>query len=307
MKVSLNWLKEYVDIKLPVKELGERLTMAGLEVVGVASIGGRWERVVVGQIVDVSPHPNADRLKLVTVDTAGERLTVVSGAPNLRVGDKVPFAFVGAELIDAHTGDTFKLTPAKIRGILSEGMVCSERELGISERHEGIMVLPPDAPLGLPLAHYLGDIVLDIDITPNRPDCLSLIGIAREVSALTGEPLHLPSITYPEEAPPIEDEAQVEIADPQLCPRYCAALISGIKVAESPLWLKERLLSYGMRPINNIVDVTNYVMLEYGQPLHAFDFHTLKGRKIIVRRAYQGETLYTLDGVEGGQSNYSSN
>lgn len=298
MKVSLNWLKEYIDIKLPIKELADRLTMAGLEVTRITPIGGRWDKVVVGQITEISPHPHADHLKLVSVDTSKERITVVSSAPNLRVGDKVPFAYIGAELIDPHTGKTFILSPTKIRGILSEGMVCSERELGISDRHEGVMVLPSDAPLGIPLSQYLSDIILDIDITPNRPDCLSVIGIAREIFALTGEPLHLPEITYPEEGPPIEEEVQVEIATPHLCPRYCAALIKGVKVEESPIWLKERLISYGMRPINNIVDITNYVMLEYGQPLHAFDFYTIKGKKIIVRTAKEGETLVTLDGIE---------
>jgi len=177
-------------------------------------------------------------------------------------------------------------------------MVCSEKELGISESHEGILVLPPEAPIGVPLGAYLGDVVLDLDITPNRSDCLSVIGIAREIAALTGEPLRLPGIHYEETEKSIDSFASVDIVDPDLCPRYCASLINGIKIAPSPSWLQQRLNSCGMRPINNVVDVTNYVMLEYGQPLHAFDYHKLKGRQIVVRRAGNGETITTLDGSE---------
>jgi phenylalanyl-tRNA synthetase beta chain len=177
-------------------------------------------------------------------------------------------------------------------------MVCSEKELGISESHEGILVLPPEAPIGVPLGAYLGDVILDLDVTPNRPDCLSVIGIAREIAALTGEPLRLPEIHYEETEKSVDSFASVDIVDPDLCPRYCASLVTGIKIAPSPSWLQQRLNSCGMRPINNVVDVTNYVMLEYGQPLHAFDYHKLKGRQIIVRRAGNGETITTLDGSE---------
>jgi phenylalanyl-tRNA synthetase beta chain len=177
-------------------------------------------------------------------------------------------------------------------------MVCSEKELGISDSHEGILVLPPEAPIGAPLGAYLGDVILDLDVTPNRPDCLSVIGIAREIAALTGEPLRLPPIHYEELKDSIDSFASVDIVDPDLCPRYCASLVTGIRIAPSPSWLQQRLNSCGMRPINNVVDVTNYVMLEYGQPLHAFDYHKLKGRQIIVRRAKNGETITTLDGTE---------
>jgi len=190
------------------------------------------------------------------------------------------------------------LKPAKIRGVASEGMVCSEKELGISDSHEGILVLPPEAPIGVPLGAYLGDIIFDLDVTPNRPDCLSVIGVAREIAALTGGSLHLPKINYKEAEESIDSFASVDIAEPDLCPRYCASLISGIKIAPSPGWLQQRLNSCGMRPINNVVDVTNYVMLEYGQPLHAFDYHKLKGRQIIVRRAGNGETMTTIDGTK---------
>jgi phenylalanyl-tRNA synthetase beta chain len=298
MKVSLKWLRDYVDIKLAPEELAERLTMAGLEVKGIQTIGGTWDKVVIGEVIALNPHPNADHLKLATVDLGTEQVTTVCGAPNIGLGQRVTFAHMGARLIDPHTGEAIVLKPAKIRGVASEGMVCSEKELGISDSHEGILVLPPEAPIGIALGAYLGDVVLDLDVTPNRPDCLSVIGIAREIAALTGEPLCLPEIHYEEMEESIDSFATVNLAEPNLCPRYCASLIIGIKIAPSLAWLQQRLNSCGMRPINNVVDVTNYVMLEYGQPLHAFDYHKLKGRQIIVRRAKNGETITTLDGTE---------
>jgi phenylalanyl-tRNA synthetase beta chain len=297
MRVSLKWLKEYVDISLPPAELAQKLTMAGTEVKGWQVISGNWEGIVVGQIVAINPHPNAERLRLPTVDLGTEQQTVVCGAPNLKVGDKVAFARVGAQLIDGHTGQIIRLKPAKIRGVVSTGMVCSEKELGISDSHEGIMVLPAEAPIGTPLADYTGDVILDLEITPNRPDCLSVIGIAREGAALTGQEVRLPEVSYKEAPLPIDQQISIEIAAPDLCPRYCASLITGVKVAPSPRWMQQRLLACGMRPINNVVDVTNYVMLEYGEPLHAFDYHQIRGKKIIVRRAKEGEVLVTLDGA----------
>ena len=298
MKVSLKWLRDYVDIKLPPKELAERLTMAGLEVKAIKTIGDTWEKMVIGEVVAVKPHPHADRLKLATVDLSTEKITVVCGAPNIRVGQRVAFAHIGAQLINGHTGEAMSLKPAKIRGVVSAGMVCSEKELAISDNHEEILVLPPDAPIGIALGAYLGDVIFDLDITPNRPDCLSVIGIAREIAALTGQPLHLPQIHYEETDRSIESFASVNIIDSTLCPRYCASLITGIKITSSPSWMQQRLNSCGMRPINNVVDVTNYVMLEYGQPLHAFDYHKLGGQQIIVCRARKGETITTLDGSE---------
>jgi phenylalanyl-tRNA synthetase beta chain len=298
MKVSLRWLKDYVDIELPPEELAEKLTMAGMEVKSMQAPGTTWNNVVVGEITAINPHPNADRLKLATVNLGTEDVTVVCGAPNIAVGQKVPFARVEAQLIDAHTGKLVTLKPAKIRGVVSEGMLCSEKELGFSDSHEGIMVLSSDAPVGVSLNDYLGDTILDLDITPNRPDCLSIIGIAREVAALTSGKLHLPEIHYEEAEAPIESFISVDILEPDLCPRYCASLISRINIAPSPYWLQQRLSSYGMRSISNIVDVTNYVMLEYGQPLHAFDYDGLEGKQIIVRRAREGENITSLDGVE---------
>jgi phenylalanyl-tRNA synthetase beta chain len=296
MKVSLKWLRDYIDIKLTIGELAERVTMAGLEVKGAQTTGGSWDNVVIGEVIALNRHPNADRLKLATVNIGTEQVTTVCGAPNISVGQRVTFANVGARLMDPHTGESVVLKPAKIRGVASEGMVCSGKELGISDSHEGILVLPPEAPIGVPLGAYLGDVILDLDVTPNRPDCLSVIGIAREIAALTGEPLRLPEIHYEETEKSIDSFASVDIVDPDLCPRYCASLVTGIKIAPSPSWLQQRLNNCGMRPINNVVDVTNYVMLEFGQPLHAFDYHKLKGRQIIARRARNSESITTLDG-----------
>jgi len=298
MKASLKWLKDYSDIKLAPKELARKLTMAGVEVKDLQITGSTWNNIVVGEVIALNPHPNADRLRLATVNLGPQQITVVCGAPNISLGQKVPFASVGAQLIDGHTGKLILLKPAEIRGVLSEGMVCSEKELGISDSHAGIMVLPPEAPIGMPLRDYLGDVIFDLDITPNRPDCLSIIGIAREIASLTEQPLRLPEIHYEETEALIDSFVKVDIIDPSLCPRYCASLITGVKIASSPNWLQQRLSSYGMRPINNVVDVTNYVMLEYGQPLHAFDCHKLEGKQIIVRRARSGETITTLDGIE---------
>ncbi len=298
MKVSLKWLRDYVGIKFTPEELAERLTISGLEAKGIQTIGGTWDNVVIGEVIALNPHPNADRLKLATVELGTEQVIVVCGAPNIGLGQKVPFAHIGARLIDAHTEEAILLKPAMIRGVASQGMVCSEKELGISDSHEGILVLPSEAPIGAPLGAYLGDVIFDLDVTPNRPDCLSVIGIAREIAALTGEPLRLPQIHYEELEDSIDSFASVDIVEPDLCPRYCASLITGIKIAPSPSWLQQCLNSCGMRPINNVVDVTNYVMLEYGQPLHAFDYHKLKGRQIIVRRAGNGESITTIDGTE---------
>nr|MBC7245433.1 phenylalanine--tRNA ligase subunit beta [Chloroflexota bacterium] len=312
MRVPLSWLKEYVDIVLPLPELAERMTLAGLEVAAIEQIGAEWDRdkIVVGEVVEVRPHPNADRLTIAVVDHgAGEPEAVVTGATNLRVGDrgqKVAFARSGAKLIDGYSEERRYITlkPTKIRGVLSAGMVCSEKELGLSDEHEGILILDADAPVGVPLQDYLGDTVLDIDLTPNLGRCLSVIGVAREVAALTGQKLKLTEPTMKAEGTPIAGQIEIEIADPDLCARYSATLIKGVKVGPSPVWMQRRLRMAGMRPINCIVDITNYVMLEWGQPLHAFDYDKLRGRTtgekpvIIVRRARQGETITTLDGVE---------
>ena len=287
-----------MDVMVSVKDLAERLTIAGLEVGAIETVGRDWKNISIAQLVGIDPHPNADRLRLATVDLGEKRMTVVCGAPNLYVGDKVVFAQVGAQLIDSHSGELVQLKPAKIRGISSEGMICSEKELGISDSHDGILILAPDAPVGGPLSEYLGDTIFDIDVTPNRPDCLSVIGVAREVAALTKSKFHVPEVNYDEIGDDIKFSASIEIRDPDLCPRYCTSLLMNVKVGPSPEWMQQRLIACGMRPINNVVDVTNYVMLEYGQPLHAFDFKKLRGQQIIVRRAKDGEIMTTLDGTE---------
>jgi phenylalanyl-tRNA synthetase beta chain len=322
MLVPISWLKEYVDLNIPVKQLADRLTLAGLEVEGIQHTGEWWdpETIVVGQVVAVRSHPNADRLVLVDVDYgAPQPEQVVTGAPNLiQYKDleklpvlKVAFARTGAVLIDAYSDERprpkKKLKPSKIRGIASNGMVCSERELGLSDEHEGILLLPEDAPVGKPLRDYYGDEVLELGLTPDMARCLSMIGVAREVSALTNATLHLPTNTL---APGNESAAAyvgVEIEDPELCNRYIGTLIRDEQIGESPKWMQERLTKAGMRPISNVVDITNYVMLEWGQPLHAFDYDLLVQRAektghskptIIVRRAKPGERMTTLDGVE---------
>ena len=295
MKVPLSWLKEYVEISVPLEELAHRLTMAGVEVASIETVGG-WENCYVGLVLDVVPHPDADRLTLCTVDIGEETWKVVCGAPNVAAGQKICFAKVGARLFNTHSGKHETLKAAKIRGVSSQGMICSEQELGTGEDHTGIVVLDADAPVGTPLDEYMGDAILDIDITPNRSDCLSVLGIAHEVAALTGTSVKEPEISYPEEGGPIEDSISVRIDDPDLCPRYTATMICGIKMGPSPRWMQDRLIKADQRPINNVVDVTNYVMLEYGQPLHAFDYEAVGEQKIIVRRARENEHLMTLDG-----------
>ena len=297
MKVPLSWLLDYVDIDLPVEELAHRLTMAGVEVGEVVRLGG-WNDCLVGQVEAVRPHPQADRLSLCRVNTGEAELEVVCGAPNVAAGQKICFAGVGAQLFNAHSGKHEMVKAARIRGVVSEGMICSELELGLGEDHTGIIVLPDDAPVGVLLDSYLGDAILDLELTPNRLDCLSVLGVAHEVAALTGGTVREPDISYPEEGPAISDQVSISVADPDLCYRYTASLISGVEVGVSPHWLQERLTRAGLRSINNVVDVTNYVMLEYNQPLHAFDFDKLKDKTIVVRRATPGENLVTLDGIE---------
>ena len=299
MRVPLSWLSDYVDISLPVDELARRLTIAGVEVGEIIRTAGDWDGIRVAEVTNVEPHPNADRLTLVTVDLGnGDPRRVVCGAPNVATGQKVAFALEGTRLIDGHTGQPTVLKAAKIRGIESAGMLLSEKELGISHSHEGIVVLPPDSPVGQPLSSILGETVFDLDLTPNRPDLLSVLGVACEVAALTGGKVRDPSIEYEASGEPIKGRAKVQIEDPDLCPRYVAVLIEGVRIGEAPEWMQERLIAAGMRPINNIVDITNYVMLEMGQPLHAFDFDKLSEGRIVVRRARPGEKLTLLDGSE---------
>lgn len=307
MKVTLNWLKEYVDFDWSPEELGERLTMLGIEVEGIEKQTGEFENVVVAQILSSDKHPNADKLSVCRVnDGKGER-QIVCGAKNYKVGDKIPLALPGCTLPAVGGQPGFTIKVSKMRGVESQGMMCSARELGISEDAEGLFILPTEAKVGQPLAQHLGriggDVVYDLEITPNRPDLNSLIGIAREISALTGNPLHLPEINEATVPDQTSKEIRVEIQDPESCPRYVARVVHGVKSAASPAWLKNRLEQVGIRSISNIVDVTNFVMLETGQPLHAFDYHLLEkdpdgARTIIVRRAVDGEKFTTLDNTE---------
>ncbi|MDE2840932.1 MAG: phenylalanine--tRNA ligase subunit beta, partial [Chloroflexota bacterium] len=299
MRVSLRWLEDYVAVKLPVAELAHRLTMAGIEVAQVIQIGDFWQNTFVGTVADLQRHPNADRLQLVTVDYGqSEQPTFVTGAMNIAVGDKVPVALLGAELNDAYsdTPQRIKLKPVVLRGVKSEGMVCSARELGLGDDHEGILILDADAPVGTPLQEYMGDTILELDLKPNRSDCLAMINVAQEVAALTGERLRQPATQRIDT--PVLPVVRVDIKEPKLCARYAAGVVTEVTIGPSPRWMQERLEAAGMRPINNIVDVTNYVMLEYGQPLHAFDYDKVEEGQIIVRRAHLGEKLTTLDGEE---------
>ncbi len=314
MKVPLKWLREYVSLDdLSVDVLVHRLTLAGLEVAGTEHIGREWdrERILVGEVLEVRRHPNADRLTVVDVSFgAGSPLSVICGAPNIQPGmhgQKVALARVGARLYDGHSREPRQITlkANTIRGVRSEGMICSEKELGLSEDHTSVVILPEDAPLGLPLADYLGEVILDVDLTPNLGRCYSMIGVAREVAALFGRELRRPFPSPRETGDPIAGQVTVEVLDPDLCPRYSAALVRDVPMVPSPSWMQQRLLRAGMRPINVVVDTTNYVMLEFGQPLHAFDYEKLRPKPgqdyppaIVVRRARPGECLITLDGVE---------
>ena len=326
MRVPLRWLRDYVDVPDLVVELAERLTLAGLEVIGARSmglplpaglrlksdeVGPVWDRdkIVIGEVLNVERHPNADRLSLPAVNYgAAEPKTVVTGAPNIKVGDrgqKVIVALSGAVLFDGHASERTlrELKPSKIRGVPSDAMVCSAYELGISDEHEGIILLEKDAPVGTPLADFMGDLILELDVTPNLARCLCMIGVAREVAALTGQKLRLPPVKLEAGGEPIAGKVTVAIDDSSLSARYAAALIRGVEIRPSPGWMQRRLLYAGMRPINNIVDITNYVLLEWGQPLHAFDYDTLVRRAgggvpaIRVRPARASERLKTLDGV----------
>ena len=319
MNISLNWLREYVEPGLAPEALSDLLTMAGLEVDGMEATGASFDGVVVGHVLDVRPHPNADRLRVCSVDIgasggetpeasgdgASEPVQIVCGAPNVAAGQTVPVATVGTVLMlpDRKTGEPspVEITKSKIRGEVSMGMICAEDELGIGDDHDGILVLDTDAAPGTPLAEVMpapGDVVYDLAITPNRPDATSHIGVARDVAALTNAVLTTPEVEIPEAGGETAERITVEIEDPEGCPRYAAMLVTGVTVAPSPDWLRQRLTAIGVRPINNVVDVTNYVLHEMGQPLHAFDLAHLAGETIRVRASGAGETMTTLDDQE---------
>lgn len=294
MKIPVSWLKEYVDFEADAKTLAERLTFAGIEVEGIALNGDVARDIIVGEITSVEPHINSTRLFLCLVNDGKKVIRVISAAANCRAGDRVPLAGPGATLPN---GITIKET--RIHGEMSQGVLCAEDELGLSEDHSGLMILPPDAPLGKPLADVLGppDHVLSLEITPNRPDLLGIIGIAREVAALFGTKLKWPAFELREEGAEVQSAAAVAVEDSAACPRYTARVLTGAAVGPSPFWIRRRLSLAGIKTINNIVDATNYVLLETGQPLHAFDLAQLADKKIIVRRARAGEQIVALDKV----------
>lgn len=332
MNIVLSWVKEFVDIDLPLLELAHRLTLAGLEVEGIRIVGlpmpeGKlnefkvsgitWEadKIVVAEVTEVMPHPNADRLVLCKLFDGEQEHIVLTGAPNLfpykGLGKlarplKVPYAREGARIYDGHQDGQVLTTlkRARIRGVESYSMICSEKELGISDDHEGIIILDDDAPVGMPLADYMGDAVLDVSIIPNIARAASMLGVAREIAALTNKPLREPSYDFLAQGAPIQGRAAIEIRQPELNPRFVLGLIENVEVKPSAYKVQRRLRLAGMRPINNIVDATNYVMLEIGEPLHAFDYDVLVQRAggkpptIITRTAYPGERLTTLDGEE---------
>ncbi len=298
MRVSFNWLKEMVETALPPEELAEKLTMAGVEVEKIERPGEKLNDVVVGKVLSVERHPNADKLTLCRVDSGRGEFQIVCGAPNVRDGAKVAVGLVGAVLSDGST--LRKLRKARIRGVDSEGMICSEMELGLGENAAGIIILPDEYEVGQSLASALGldDAIFVIDVTPNRPDCLSILGVAREVAAILDTEVKPLSREIVESEEHSSKYASVETRDLDLCPRYCARVLTGIRVGPSPAWLKQRIELCGVRAINNIVDATNYVMLEMGQPLHAFDMEKLKEQRVVVRTAGNGETIVTLDGQQ---------
>jgi phenylalanyl-tRNA synthetase beta chain len=308
MKISHQWLRRYVDHDLAPEALAETLTMAGLEVDGVEHRGGALDGVVVGRVETVREHPNADQLVLCDVDLGqGDPVQIACGAPNVEAGQKAPVATVGTTLMlpDGEERTPVTIEARELRGEASNGMICAEDELGLSDDHSGIMVLDADAPVGQPFTAYLEardidaqDTVLDIDLTPNRPDATSHIGVGRDVAALTGTPLERPEVSIPEEGGPAAERVSVDLQDEAGCPRYVALLVEDVSVGESPLWLKRRLMALGLRPRNVIVDITNYVLHECGQPLHAFDFDRIRGDRIVVRSLEEETDFTTLDDAE---------
>jgi phenylalanyl-tRNA synthetase beta chain len=294
MRVPLSWLREYVDIDLTPEALAERLTLLGMEVKGMERRGRDWTGVVVGELLAVEPHPAADRLSLtrVRVDAGGAVLSIVCGATNIAAGQMVPVALPGAVL----PGGRAIERSAKM-GVVSEGMLCSGDELGLTADAEGILVLPPGSPLGAQLSDLYGDVVLDIDVKPNRGDALSLIGLAREVAAATGAAVRWPEITVPESGDATADHLAVQVDDRTLCPRFVGRWVDDVRVLPSPLEAQARLMAAGMRPVSNVVDASNYVMLELGKPIHTFDAATVSDGHIVVRLARPGERIETLDHV----------
>ena len=301
MLVPLKWLKEYVKIDVSAEELARRMTMTGTKVEGIHRKGEGISNVVVGRILSIQPHPNADKLVVCTVDVGTEQCTLVTGAPNVEKDQLVAVALDGATLPGGH-----RINRSTIRGVESCGMLCSGEELELTDEdypgaeEYGILVLKEEYPLGMDIREALGldDEVIEFEITSNRPDCLSIIGIAREVAVTLNSNFKPLNIEVKSGVGDVNTEATVKVDAPDLCPRYCARVVKDVRIGPSPRWMQQRLAAAGVRPINNIVDITNYVMLEMGQPMHAFDLDKLAGKTVVVRRAYKGEKLITLDDKE---------
>jgi len=301
MLISHQWLKELIDFKLLPAKLAEELSMLGLEVASYEELGKKYDKFIVGEVLERAKHPNADRLTVCKVHTGQQALEIVCGAPNVAPGQKVAVALVGATIPhNQHDSDgkPFVLERAKIRGVESNGMICSARELGLGNDADGILVLDERAKVGTPLAKHLGytDVIYEIEVTANRGDWLSHFGVAREIGAMIGKKMRRPFIKLRESKTTATSLAKVKILDVKKCPRYSARVLRNIRIQPSPGWLQDRLMAVGLRPINNVVDVTNYVMYETGQPLHAFDYDKLAGHTIVVQCAKEGEKFTTLDG-----------
>ncbi|SMP14330.1 phenylalanyl-tRNA synthetase beta subunit [Desulfurobacterium pacificum] len=296
MKITYNWLKEFIDISdLTPQEVADILTDIGIEVDSVSYAAENLEKVVTGKILSITKHPNADKLKICQVDVGNETIQIVTGADNVFEGAIVPVALHGAKLPIG-----IRIKRSKLRGEVSNGMLCSEAELGLTDSSPGIMILPENTEIGKDIVEVLGlnDWIIEYEITTNRPDALSVLGIARELKAVLNKPIVLPDTSFETGSFKAENEAELEVLDSAACPRYTGFIVKGIKNAQSPLWMQVRLYLVGLRPINAVVDATNYVMYELGQPLHAFDLEKLAGKKVVVRRAKDGEKILTLDGTE---------
>ena len=301
MKISYNWLKEYLDFNLTAEQTADKLTLAGLEVEDIHHIGSTLEGVIIGKVLTCEKHPNADRLSVCSVDLGTRKVQIVCGALNVAAGQTVPVATVGTELpIVLDNGENLVLRKAKIRGQVSEGMICAEDELGLSDNHKGIMVLDDSFDAGVPFSSVYNiyeDYIFEIGLTPNRPDASCHIGVARDLAAITGTKLKYPAIDIDTEKN-LNDKIAIEIKDPDKCHRYVAKIIENVTIKESPKWLKDKLIAIGLRPINNVVDATNFVLNEMGQPLHAFDYDLISGKKIVVQSFKEKVRFTTLDDVK---------
>jgi phenylalanyl-tRNA synthetase beta chain len=301
MKISYNWLKEFIDLKLSPEETAEKLTLIGLEVEEVIPYGSKLEGVIVGEVLEVNDHSNADQLWVCKVNLGDKTVQIICGADNVAAGQKVPVATVGTTLpVEMKNGEPFTIKKAKLRGEKSNGMICAEDELGLGDDHSGIMVLDENLEVGIPLSEAIDlyqDTIIDIELSPNRPDATCHLGVARDLAAALDLKLNKPFSTELEEAESL-DEIEIKIEAPEKCHRYVGKMVKGIAIGESPTWLKNRLNALGIRPVNNVVDVTNYVMHELGQPIHAFDADTIKGNKIVVKDYDQEIKFETLDHIK---------